>query len=148
MAWHPGKPVNSDFIEDSIQHIRENFEAMDSARIIDHNLGVASPPNGYYVRYQSGLQIVQHALSITMDINNSQGSGTLFRSAFQVIPWPVTFAGMPSASLTCNVDASNRDVWVGAVVPGTNNVQFQLLASQSKAGLNVAVTVLAIGRWA
>jgi len=32
-------------------------QALLDSRIVDHNLDVAAPPNGYYVRWQNGLQL-------------------------------------------------------------------------------------------
>lgn len=87
MAWHSGKPADTDLLSQSVQHIRENFteleplqphvaklvdltalhpyiDALLSSRIVDHNLDVANPPNGWYARHEDGRQKVWVAGSL------------------------------------------------------------------------------------
>ena len=51
--------VNGNVTDDLIK-IKENFLELNGSRIVEHNLDVANPPNGYYVRWENGLQICCH----------------------------------------------------------------------------------------
>jgi hypothetical protein len=40
-------------------------EKLGGVRIVDHNLDVASPPNGYYARWENGLQVCWDVITLT-----------------------------------------------------------------------------------
>ena len=39
-------------------------DVLTDSRIVEHNLDVANPPNGYYVRWENGLQVCWHGMNI------------------------------------------------------------------------------------
>src|SRR5690554_1482865 len=55
---------------------------LDSA-IIDHNLNVSSPPNGYYVRYANGLQICFGTYTEDRDVSVSTGALYVRNASFR-----------------------------------------------------------------
>src|SRR5690606_4441437 len=76
MAWHSGKPTDSDFLSASVQHIRENFAELEPmqphvaelvdltalqphiAALLDSRIvEMGSNSNGEYVRWENGLQV-------------------------------------------------------------------------------------------
>ena len=83
MAYHPDIPTPTGVVQVELAQMRENFQhlgplaqvvgelqavselapyiqAILGSRIVDHNLDVVDPPNGWYVRYQNGLQVAFH----------------------------------------------------------------------------------------
>lgn len=43
-------------LEDLVK-MKDNFNLLDDNQIVEHNLAIASPANGYYVRWNNGLQV-------------------------------------------------------------------------------------------
>ena len=54
-------PQMSDSVGKTIPDLASAMQMIDEklggSRIVDHNLDVASPPNGYYARWENGLQV-------------------------------------------------------------------------------------------
>lgn len=57
MAYNDTIPALGNLIGNDIPAIKENFVQLTNSRMVDDNLDVASPSNGYYVRWENGLQI-------------------------------------------------------------------------------------------
>lgn len=57
--------INAENLNYMDQAIKQAFDA----RIVEHNLDVADPPNGYYVRWENGLQVCTsgHIVGISVD---------------------------------------------------------------------------------
>jgi|SRR5690606_1025083 len=110
MAWHSGKPADSDLLSASAQYIRENFAELEplqphvaelvdlaalqphvaallDSRIVDHNLDVADPPNGWYIRLATGLQLCLTA-SHTIDTIDESVGGMVAATGQWVLPAP------------------------------------------------------------
>src|SRR5690606_709798 len=116
MAWHSGKPADTDLLSQYVQHIRENFAELEplqphvaallSSRIVE----MGSNSNGTYVRWENGLQVCWNA--INAGPANVFGSGTLddmyrsetlhpsFPAQFQTPPYVVPFAHRPGSTGT------------------------------------------------
>ena len=47
--------------------VQAGLDVLAGGRIVDHNLDVASPPNGYYARWENGLQVCWHAATMARD---------------------------------------------------------------------------------
>src|SRR5690606_23074676 len=60
MAYDPTIPALNNYIGDDIPKIMANFAALAHSGIVDHNLDVANPPNGWYRRYDNGLIEMWH----------------------------------------------------------------------------------------
>src|SRR5690606_13343804 len=48
----------------AVSELAPYVQALLDSRIVDHNLDVANPANGLYVRWDSGLQICWHTVSL------------------------------------------------------------------------------------
>lgn len=130
--------------------VQAGLDVLAGSRIVDHNLDVVDPPNGYYVRWENGLQVCLHVLLIPQ----SGSEWHVHQGDYDWFP-PVAFTGIWMAFGTAaNTDAnpaSDSSVfendktivrWYGsrmafravwrATVWYTNNVQ---------------VSLFAIGRW-
>lgn len=57
--------------------------ALSSAGIVEHNFDVSSPSNGYYVRWENGLQVCfKSSLELTRDSNNYLNGNWTFPASF------------------------------------------------------------------
>src|SRR5690606_30553466 len=87
MAWHSGKPADSDFLSTSVQHIRENFAELEplhphiAALLNSRIVEMGSNANGEYVRWESGLQVCYHRLNIG-NPSGVQGFSWTYPAAF------------------------------------------------------------------
>lgn len=77
-------------ITDDLQTVSElapYVQALFSSRIVDHNLDVANPPNGWYIRLATGLQLCLTASHIIDTIDESIG-GMIAATGQWVLPAP------------------------------------------------------------
>lgn len=74
-----------------------HVEALLDSRIVDHNLDVGDPPNGWYVRYDSGLQKFFVFRTITGVTTIARGSVFAWTSPSN-IPWPASAIRLLSVS--------------------------------------------------
>jgi len=73
MAYDPTIPALENYIGDDIPKIMANFAELAGSRIVDHNLDVDDPPNGYYIRWENGLQICMRRIP-DFDFNDTSGN--------------------------------------------------------------------------
>ena len=77
MSYNPNVPDFDNIAYDDLQKMKENFQILANiatrredilslavetgdildSRIVEHNLNILSPSNGYYVRWENGLQV-------------------------------------------------------------------------------------------
>lgn len=166
MAWHSGKPADSDFLSASVQHIRENFAELEplqphvaelvdltalqphvaallSSRIVE--MGTNS--NGTYVRWENGLQICWHTFP-EMSTPNAQGA--LYASTGSVLwTFPARFSVVPVTwGFTTRTSGSGTGVGFLAAFggPSTTAVGNVNLVSTHNTFAGQPMMV-AIGRW-
>ena len=84
MSYNPNVPDFDNIAYDDLQKMKENFQILANiatsredilslaveagdildSRIVEHNLNILSPSNGYYVRWENGLQVCYHRMNI------------------------------------------------------------------------------------
>jgi len=97
MAYDPTIPALNNYIGDDIPKIMANFVELAGSRIVEHNLDVSNPPNGYYVRYACGLQICWHR----WEQEPLEPSGQVDRKQEGVVvQFPAAFAVSPAADIS------------------------------------------------
>jgi len=164
MAWHSGKPAESDFLSASVQHIRENFAELEPlhphvAELVDLTalhphiaalLGsciveMGSNANGEYVRWENGLQICfVRGVAFTGDGTSDEKAGSWTH--------PAAFASFP-VIVGRNADNTAPPAWHIEVNPGTatgvTNVSWRAyrVSGSWVSGLNYPLHYIAIGRW-
>lgn len=170
MAWHSGKPADSDFLSASVQHIRENFAELEplhphiaelvdltalqphiatilDSRIVDHNLDVTDPPNGWYVRWDNGLQIC----SVRIDVGEYTSTRT--EQGITIYRWnatwtfPAVFLQVPHVLGTCSLGEQRL---LETVVPegaGGTREGINIFVNQISAFNSGYVNLIAVGRW-
>ena len=125
MAYDPTIPALNNYIGDDIAKIRENFAELAGSRIVDHNLDVPNPPNGYYVRYACGLQICWHRWE--QHPREPEGSGQVNRKEEGIIvQFPAAFAVAPAADIS-----QEPAFWTDASYGATNSGSSSLSAGAS-----------------
>lgn len=160
MAWNPNVPTVTNRVQDDLTAMRENFQHLDplaqavdelqivsglapyvqailDSRIVDHNLDVSNPANGWYVRWENGLQIVWATRGDAI-------SGATFTNLGSI--------SLPAAFVDANY----------AIVAGYHNAGYRLVFSRwGKTATGIAPQIYnfdtdvtanwwyaAIGRWA
>ena len=130
-------PDSSNNVGNDLSAIRENFELLASAQVVDEG----STSDGDYIRYENGWQITFVDIEEGVDINNDLGS--LWNSDFQTMDLPVEHDSM----LDYSIFLSTREttVW-GAMKNNTSNqIQYRLYSSESHT--DASHTIATIGRW-
>src|SRR5690606_6790351 len=91
MAYDPTIPALENYIGDDIPKIMANFAELAGSRIVEHNLDVADPPNGRYVRWGNGLQVCFRAWGPwgTDNLSEMQSATWTFPAAFSSAPFAV-----------------------------------------------------------
>src|SRR5690606_28555307 len=170
MAWHSGKPADSDLLSASAQYIRENFAELEplqphvselvdltalqphvaallDSRIVDHNLDVADPPNGWYVRWEDGLQVVFG--EATLGSISLSTDGSVYSSPDITVTLPAVFSTEEYA-WHVNSDLGLGRVWAGLGSQAQNqagSITFRLFGGSALSTQNLRVSFFAIGRW-
>ena len=157
MAWNPNIPTVTNRVQDDLNAIRENFQHLDplapyiqallSSRIVGHNLDVPNPPNGWYVRWENGLQVVFG--EVALGSVSLSASGSVYASPNLTITFPAAFStGMYAWCV--NSDAGLGLTWagLGSEAQGmTGSITFRLYGGSALSNSNVRVAFFAIGRW-
>jgi len=82
-----------------VSELAPYVQAILDSRIVEHNLDVTDPPNGYYVRYACGLQICWHRWE--QEPLEPEGSGQVNRKQAGVdVQFPAAFAVAPAADIS------------------------------------------------
>jgi len=170
MPWHTGKPADDDFLSVSVQYIRENFAELEplqphvaelvdltalhpyiaallDSRIVDHNLDVPNPPNGYYVRWENGLQVVFG--EATLGSISLSASGSVYASPDLTVTLPAVFSTGVYA-WHVNSDAGMALTWAGLgtlAQSDSESITFRLYGGSALSNPNARVSFFAIGRW-
>src|SRR5690606_37543853 len=123
-------------------------QAILGSRIVDHNLDVANPPNGWYVRWENGLQAcvrVVGSLALNMQTQARQNLTIYYDNT---ISWtcPAAFVSPPFAMLTG--DITGRGYLESFVTYNTSstNTNFAVEALMQSNTLDYA-SMFAIGGW-
>ena len=141
-------PQMSDSVGKTIPDLASAMQIIDEklggSRIVDHNLDVASPPNGYYVRWENGLQICSaEVLQSYQEGTKRYTIQTTYASAFQrvigsgVSPRIASAAGFQFRLLTFGVDA---------LAPTQLRAHIQV-TEDSAAHLAIGFSYIVIGTW-
>lgn len=120
----------------------------DSSGVVEHNLDVSSPSNGYYVRWENGLQVCFLVYTTTISISNlnnglyRNGSGGFAPS------FPANFISKPKINPFSTTD-SPLGSWVAREDSNTDNTQASLLfySNNSLSSVVCGAFIIAIGRW-
>ena len=168
MAWHSGKPADSDFLSASVQHIRENFAELEPlqphvselvdltvlqphvAALLDSRIvEMGSNANGEYVRWENGLQVCwrQEIVGEVRDFPNTFNN-------LDDRPFPAVFAELTGIQATVGVQSDAGSVrgafyivCIGEHLDRWSRLGIVRHANASGAGQFVWVNLLAIGRW-
>lgn len=76
------------------------IQAILDSRIVEHNLDVSNPPNGYYVRYACGLQICWHRWEQEPVDPAPEGSQVNRKQTGVDVQFPAAFAVAPAADIS------------------------------------------------
>lgn len=157
MAWHSGKPADSDFLSASVQHIRENFAELEPlhphvaelvdltalhphvAALLDSRIvEMGSNSNGEYVRWENGLQVCYGTKVFTANANGDTTVDVTFPAVFAA---PGSVLGVLAGPYFA---PSARAEWALQGNPTTQRFQFHLIGLESR---SCTIQFCAIGRW-
>jgi hypothetical protein len=167
MSYNPNVPDFDNIAYDDLQKMKENFQILANiatsredilslaveagdildSRIVEHNLNILSPSNGYYIRWENGLQVVFGEATLG-DISMS-ASGSVYASPDLTVTLPAAFSTGVYA-WHVNADLGMGLSWAGL---GTlsqislGSITFRLFGGTALSHPNVRVSFFAIGRW-
>lgn len=162
MAYDPAIPDLDHYVGDDIPAIAANFVALAplvphiatlvdltalqphiaeilNSRIVDHNLDVANPPNGYYVRWENGLQVCWWRESVSHTHPNA--TGPIYRSDSITWTYPASFVSAPVV-----VAGASNLTWASAQAIGSSSSSL-ISFSPDTSARTAAISAVAIGRW-
>ena len=145
MAVDTTIPDSSNNVGDDLSAIRENFELLASAQVVDEG----STAEGDYIRYENGWQVCYYQDDETSITDQSIGSG--HRSSRIEFSFPVGFSDIPNvawlpqqesgATLWAGGSSSGGDVSISSSSASGNLLSFDDSIAEGKLGY------FAIGRW-
>src|SRR5690606_39021258 len=103
MAYDPTIPALENYISDDIPKIMANFAELAGSRIVDHNLDVADPPNGRYVRWDNGLQICSVRIDVGEYTSTRTEQGITIYRWTETWTFPAVFLQAPHVSGACSL---------------------------------------------
>lgn len=157
MAYNPDVPSFDNYGVEDLNKMRENFQILANiatsredilslaveagdildSRIVEHNLNILSPSNGYYVRWENGLQIC---------FFRSTSSGTTITWTF-----PAAFVAVPVVQVSSRRSGGGNPVIMNFTnEPNTTEVtiyKWYWNGSNWANANNEYAHLLAIGRW-
>jgi len=82
----------------TVSELAPHVQAILDSYIVEHNLDVPNPPNGYYVRYACGLQICWHRWD--QEPRDPQAEQVNRKQRGIVVQFPAQFAVAPAADIS------------------------------------------------
>lgn len=147
MAYDPAIPALENYIGDDIPKIMANFAELAGSRIVEHNLDVANPPNGWYVRWDNGLQIC----SVRIEVGEYTSTRT--QQGITVYRWnttwtfPAVFLQGPRVSGACSLGAARLLETVALGESRGTPSNFRIYVNQIAEFTSGYVDLIAVGRW-
>jgi len=137
--------------KDDLDRIKDNFSLLEDAQIVEHNLDVSDPDNGYYVRWENGLQICFGDNTIAnFAIDESEGNFYRNISADSTTDLPVSFVnenftplvflGRDRATFTETIGVTHT------LVQSNSEFRFYVKDDVSST-IDLEYSWVAIGRW-
>ena len=145
MAYDSTVPDLANLIEDDIPAIKENFVQLADSRIVDDNLDVASPSNGYYVQWDNGLMIVWDKDENEYVTENSFSS--FYITFSQKFTFPVSFISEPKVIPLSELTTGSAPSFAGMKGNVTNIETGGIWAFSANSSAKVKIYYIAIGRW-
>ena len=133
--------VNGNVTDDLIK-IKENFLELNDSRIVEHNLNILSPSNGYYVRWENGLQVCFYESElIAFDFNNNG-----LYAGSKIWRYPASFISPPKINVTGAVNSGSGGIVGGQYKLPTITFGY-LWGANPQSGTDGYLYAIAIGRW-
>src|SRR5690606_38539974 len=139
MAWHSGKPADSDFLSASVRHIRENFAELEPlqphiAAILDSRIvGMGSNSNGTYVRWENGLEVCFGRRTASWVNNIVLSSFWTFPAAFMDANYVVVFGLGDRPKIAGNIDPYTKTLWLHAFERTASLCQLRIFVNDMSA---------------
>ena len=120
-----------------------------SSRIIDHNLDVPNPPNGYYVRWENGLQVCwKTGLLAQYNDASRLATGWVFPAEFADADYSLSLMPVWVSGDMATYSTVGRGFYIDSTTKNTDGVGIWALVSSANSGDTIHVDALAVGRWA
>ena len=130
-----------------LRELGPHIEAILDSRIVEHNLDVADPPTGWYVRWENGLQVCWNSLSETR--STTTATGALYRDDDATM-WTFPAAFITNPVMHCTPTRSTDDGFRLFFAPHSvapTSVTYRDVATASASSLGRNDRLLALGRW-
>jgi len=131
----------------TVSELAPYVQALLDSRIVEHNLDVPNPPNGWYVRWENGLQVVFG--EATLGAISLSASGSVYASPDLTVTLPAAFStGVYAWHVNSDLGIGNSWAGLGSQAQTQRgSITFRLYGGSASSGQNVRVSFFAIGRW-
>ena len=166
MSYNPNVPDFDNIAYDDLQKMKENFQILANiatsredilslaveagdildSRIVEHNLNILSPSNGYYVRWENGLQVCWHSEVRRFPIESTPDKVFYYDQ----VTWyfPAVFLECRYAHMVVRTYTRLILSALGSnVLPVEERVQFFAISTGSIPEEDRQLGFIAIGRW-
>ena len=155
MAWHSGKPADSDFLSASVQYIRENFAELEPlqpyvAALLDSRIvEMGSNSNGEYVRFENGWQVCWFANDPTPNFAARTEGAVSGYVHLDDWTYPAAFSARPSVvAIGRGYVGSRAEISLNTSIINLSTSKAEIrLWAWNQVNANVTILQIAIGRW-
>ena len=165
MAYNPDVPSFDNYGVEDLNKMRENFQILANiatrredilslavetgdildSRIVEHNLIILSPSNGYYVRWENGLQVCWYRQSVTGSGSSWATLNWTYSAAFVERPIVVS---APAERYVSGTGYTTQLYTVHAVDQMNTNSNIRYIYNDTfDSTVELVAHLLAIGRW-
>jgi len=110
---------------------------------------LADPSNGYYVRWENGLQVCwKTGLLAQYNNSNRLATGWVFPAEFADADYSLSLMPVWVSGDMATYSTVGRGFYIDSTAKNTDGVGIWVLVSSANSGDTIHVDALAVGRWA
>ena len=129
--------------------LQPHIAALLDSRIVEHNLDLADPSNGYYVRWENGLQVCwKTGLLAQYNNSNRLATGWVFPAEFADADYSLSLMPVWVSGDMATYSTTGRGFYIDEATKSTDGVWIWVLVGSAESGDTIHVDALAVGRWA
>lgn len=126
--------------------VQAALDVLAGGRIVDHNLDVVDPPNGYYMRGEDGWQVCFIVKNWQQSVDTPYSS--FFITNMMTWYYPASFVEVPATAGCAYMGEGNAPRWLGTGTGhGLSQWTFWVMSTAIVESTTQGARLIAIGRW-